>query len=131
MKIYYNQHLKQLSRDLRNNSTLGEVLLWKQLKGRKMMGYQFMRQKPIEKYIVDFYCSKLKLVIEVDGSSHNDKVEEDMKRQNEIEKLGIRFLRFDDGIVKSQMFHVLRGIEDFIVELEKQNQIQTTPNPLF
>lgn len=127
MKIYYNQNLKQLSRDLRDNSTLSEVLLWKQLKGKKMMGYTFMRQKPIDKYIVDFYCSKLKLVIEIDGSSHNDKVEEDLKRQNEIEMLGIRFLRIDDGMVKREIQHVIRVIEDFILELEKQSQIQTTP----
>lgn len=91
------------------------------------MGYQFMRQKPIEKYIVDFYCSKLKLAIEVDGNSHNEKAEEDLKRQNELEKLGITFLRLDDLAVKSQIQHIIRVIEDFIEELEKQNQILTTP----
>ncbi|MBI4931906.1 MAG: endonuclease domain-containing protein [Bacteroidetes bacterium] len=127
MKIYYNQKLKQYSRDLRNNSTLSEVLLWKQLKGRKMKGYQFMRQKPIEKYIVDFYCSKLKLAIEVDGSSHNEKAEKDLKRQTELEKLGIIFLRLDDNLIKTQIHHIIRVIEDFIEELEKQNQLQTTP----
>ena len=51
------------SRELRKNSTLAEILLWNELKGRKMLGYQFMRQKPIDKYIVDFYSSKLKLII--------------------------------------------------------------------
>lgn len=127
MKIYYNSNLIQLSRDLRNNSTPSEVLLWNQLKGRKMKGYQFMRQKPIYKYIVDFYCSKLKLAIEVDGSSHNEKAEEDLKRQNELEKSGITFLRLDDLMVKSQMQHVLRVVEDFIEELELKNNIQTTP----
>lgn len=86
-----------------------------------------MRQKPIEKYIVDFYYSKLKLVIEVDGSSHNEKAEEDIKRQSDIEKLGIVFLRLDDKSIKTQIHHVVRVIEDFIEELEKQ--IQTTPCP--
>ncbi len=86
-----------------------------------------MRQKPIDKYIVDFYCSKLKLAIEVDGSSHNEKAEEDLKRQNELEKLGIVFLRLDDKAIKIQIQHVVRVIEDFIEELEKQNQIQITP----
>ena len=127
MKIHYNSNLKQLSRDLRNNSTLSEVLLWNQLKGRKMKGYQFMRQKPIEKYIVDFYCSKLKLAIEVDGNSHNEKAGEDLKRQNELEKLGITFLRLDDSAVKSQIQQIERVIEDFIEELEIKNKIQTTP----
>ena len=64
MKILYNPGLKQRARELRNQGILSEVLLWNQLKGRKIYGYQFMRQKPIGEYIVDFYCSKLKLVIE-------------------------------------------------------------------
>ena len=80
MKIYYNPKLKARARELRNNSTLAEVLLWNQLKARKMKSYQFMRQKPIGNYIVDFLCSKLKLVIEIDGESHVDKVEYDNKR---------------------------------------------------
>ncbi len=80
MKIYYNLKLKKLVRELRNDSTLSEVVLWNQLKVRKMRNYQFMRQKPIAGYIVDFFCSKLKLVIEVDGASHVDKVEEDKLR---------------------------------------------------
>jgi len=70
MKIRYNSKLKQLARNLRNNSTLSEVLLWNELKARKVKGLRFMRQKPIGHYIVDFYCSKLKLAIEIDGDSH-------------------------------------------------------------
>ncbi|WKZ20402.1 MAG: DUF559 domain-containing protein [Candidatus Jettenia sp. CY-1] len=70
MRIYYNPKLKALSRELRKNSTLSEILLWNKLKARKMRGYQFMRQKPIDNYIADFYCSKLRLVIEIDGNSH-------------------------------------------------------------
>ncbi len=77
MRIYYNPKVKKLARELRNDSTLSEVLLWNQLKARKMRGYQFMRQKPIGEYIVDFFCSKLKLVIEIDGESHVDKYEQD------------------------------------------------------
>ena len=95
MKIRYNPKLKQRARDLRNKSTLSEVLLWNELKAKKMKGYQFMRQKPIGNYIVDFFCSKLKLVIEVDGESHNEKVEYDRMRQNHLEALGLSFLRFD------------------------------------
>lgn len=71
MKIHYNPKLKTLSRNLRNNSILAEVLFWDQLKARKMRDYQFMRQKPIDQYIVDFFCSKLRLVIEIDGESHD------------------------------------------------------------
>ncbi len=114
MKIHYNPKLKQLSRELRNNSTLSEVLLWNQLKGRKMKGYQFMRQKPIDNYIVDFFCSKLRLIIEIDGDSHIDKREEDEMRQRRLEGLGLTVLRFSDVEVKRQMDGVLRAIESWI-----------------
>ncbi len=126
MKIYYNPNLKQFSRDLRNNSTLSEVLLWNFLKARKMGGYQFMRQKPILNYIVDFYCSKLKLIIEIDGDSHINKFSKDKKRQTELEKLGLNFLRFTDQEVKKSMTDVLNAIENYIYEFEKRQP----PNPL-
>jgi very-short-patch-repair endonuclease len=116
MKIYYNPILKHRSQNLRNNSTLSEILLWQQLKGRKMKGYQFMRQKPINNYIVDFYCSKLKLVIEVDGESHllDGAQEKDEKRQKKLESLGLHFLRFDDIAVKQNIESVILSIEEWI-----------------
>lgn len=61
----YNLNLKLKARDLRNNSTLSEVLLWKKLRALQMMGYKFNRQKPIENYMVDFYCKALNLVIDL------------------------------------------------------------------
>ncbi len=67
MKIHYNPKLKTIARKLRKQGVLSEVLLWDHIKGKKMNGYQFMRQKPVGEYIVDFYCSKLKLVVEIDG----------------------------------------------------------------
>ena len=128
MKIHYSPKLKELSRQLRKkNSTLSEVLLWDELKARKMHGYQFMRQKPILNYIVDFFCSKLKLVIEIDGNSHNheDAYKADLIRQKEIEKLGIRFIRFDDLDIKHNISNVLRTIESFILEFEEKNNPPT------
>jgi len=116
MKIYYNPKLKALSRELRKNSTLAEVLLWNQLKARKMKGYQFMRQKPIGDYIVDFYCSKLKLVIEIDGESHSGHSREDTIRQRKLESLGLSFLRFYDSDVKRNLDGVLRAIGHWIDE---------------
>ncbi len=94
--IPYDPALKHLARRLRNNSTLSEVLLWKQLKGKKMGGYAFYRQRPIDRYIVDFFCPELMLAIEVDGSSHDQRGEADLERQERLESLGVRFLRFDD-----------------------------------
>jgi very-short-patch-repair endonuclease len=114
MKIYYNPKLKQKARELSKNSTLSEILLWNNLKGRQIYGYQFMRQKPIGDYIVDFFCSKLKLIIEIDGISHLDKEKYDNERQERLESMGLFFLRFSDIEVKKNMQGVLRAIEDFI-----------------
>ena len=79
----YNLKLKELARDLRNNSTKSEVILWLKLKGKQMYGYDFHRQKPIDNYIVDFFCHELMLAIEVDGYSHQleDVYFKDVKRK--------------------------------------------------
>ena len=131
MKIYYNPKLKQLSRNLRNNSTLSEVLLWRQIKGRKIQGYQFSRQKPIGNYIVDFYCSKLKLVIEIDGCSHDNKIEYDRKRQYFLEKIGLAVLRFYDLDVKKNLSGVIETIDTWIERHETENNEVQPPNSLF
>jgi very-short-patch-repair endonuclease len=120
MKIYYNPKLKPLARKLRNNSTLSEILLWEEVKGRKMLGYRFLRQKPIGEYIADFFCNKLKLVIEVDGDSHDEfKFESDMNRQNWLESIGLFVLRFDDLEIKKDMDNVLMAIEGWIRNKEE------------
>jgi len=114
MKITYNPKLKQLSRNLRNHSTLSEVLLWVRLKSRQRLGFQFSRQKPIGNYIADFYCSKLKLVIEIDGESHYGNEKKDKTRQAFLESLGLTVLRFDDDQVKKDMDGVLTVIDKWI-----------------
>jgi very-short-patch-repair endonuclease len=116
MIIKYNPRLKSFARDLRNKSTLSEVLLWNHLKGKKMLGYAFTRQKPLGDYIVDFYCHRLRLAIEIDGGSHFDKLNEDNSRQVKLEKMGIRFLRFGDVQVKMNMESVILEIEEWIKE---------------
>ena len=112
--IPYQPHLKQLARQLRNNSTLAEVLLWHELKSRKIYGYDFDRQKPLDAYIVDFYCKELQLAIEIDGDSHDYSYPEDISRQHRLEALGVHFLRFTDAEVKQDMANVLRTIEIWI-----------------
>lgn len=114
MKTLYNPKLKSLSRNLRNNSTLSEVLLWNQIKSRKVKGYQFMRQKPIDDYIVDFYCGKLNLVIEIDGESHSEKADADLIRQKKLESMGLSVLRFYDLDVKRNIEGVVSAIEKWI-----------------
>ena len=112
--IPYDPALKEKARELRNNSTETEILLWKFLKGRQMCGYDFHRQKPLDKYIVDFFCNELMLVIEIDGDSHIGKEKYDKVRQNRLESVGIRFLRFDAMKVYYHTDSVLKEIEDWI-----------------
>jgi very-short-patch-repair endonuclease len=106
--------LKSRAKNLRKKGVLSEVLLWNQLKGRKMNGYQFMRQKPIGDYIVDFFCDKLRLVIEIDGESHDGRFLYDVERQEFLESIGFTVLRFNDADVKRDMANVLLAIEGWI-----------------
>ena len=79
-----------------------------------MLGFDFDRQRPINKYIVDFYCKELSVAIEIDGNTHFYRDEQDDQRQKELENMGVRFLRFDDSEVKKNMTNVLRVIADWI-----------------
>jgi len=129
--LSYNPILKDLARDLRNNSTLSEVLLWKYLKGGQMLGYDFDRQKPVDNFIVDFFCNELMLAIEIDGETHNYKIRCDRERQKRIEALGVCFLRFTDEEVKQNIEGVVAEIERWIREnVRGAGEIQPTPAPL-
>jgi len=119
MKIYYNPKLKKLARKLRNNMSPPEILLWNQLK-RKKLGYDFHRQKPIDNYIVDFFCSKLKLIVEVDGEFHKDKGEEDIVRQSRLESLGLKVLRFKASDIMKNLNDVIEAIVNYIEVFEKK-----------
>jgi very-short-patch-repair endonuclease len=119
--IPYNPKLKQFARDLRNNSTLSEILLWRQIKGQALK-YEFHRQVPIDEFIVDFYCHELKLAIEIDGDSHNDKYNYDMNRQTKLQDLGVKFIRFSDVDVKKNMNGVLSALKNEIDEV-----VRTSP----
>jgi very-short-patch-repair endonuclease len=124
--IPYNPKLKELARELRNNSTKAEIILWLKLKGKQMYGYDFHRQKPIDNYILDFFCYELMLGIEVDGYSHEflEVYNKDIIKEKKMNEFGISVLRFSDKEVLKDMENVIRAIEFYIVEYEKH-----TPNP--
>ena len=117
--IPYNPKLKELARKLRNNSTFTEILLWDYLKGKRMCGYDFDRQKPIDNYIVDFYCKDLMLAIEIDGESHYGRENKDEKRDKRLNRLGVTVLRFDDLDVRYDLEKVVDKIEEWIKENTK------------
>ena len=120
--IPYNSYLKDLAKKLRNDSTLGEILLWKELNNRQMYGYDFHRQKPLLNYIVDFYCYELNLVIEIDGQYHNHEEQDqaDLLRDKELESHDLTVLRFTEMEVRKDMANVLRTIEQHILEYRNE-----------
>ena len=125
----YNRTLKEFSRNLRSHSTLSEILLWQKLRASQFRGYGFNRQKPLGNYIVDFYCRKLDLVIEIDGNSHEyeEAVLDDEKRQRVLEQLGVYFLRFPDLEVKRSMASVMNEIGFFMDDFEGKSGAVKSP----
>lgn len=97
---------------MRNHSTSAECILWKALQKRKLAGRKFRRQQSIENYIVDFYCPREKLVIELDGAYHSQKktLEYDQRRTEKLEALGYKVLRFKNKFVFQSLNLVLKAI---------------------
>jgi very-short-patch-repair endonuclease len=114
--LLYNRNLKQLSRQLRENMTDAEKHLWTKVRMKQLKGYQFYRQKPIGDYIVDFFCPRAKLVIEIDGSHHlvSETIEYDRIRDDYLSSLGLRVLRFTNTEVLTNIEGVVESIENKI-----------------
>jgi cyclase len=110
------------AKELRNHLTASENIFWLRLK-ENFKGYKFRRQHPILIYVVDFYCHKLKLVIEVDGPIHDseDAKRYDKKRQQDLEDLNLTVLRFTNEQVKNQIECVIETISSFIMNRAKRN----------
>ena len=108
----YNTNLKQPSRDLRNNMTDAEQLLWRKLRRKQILGLQFYRQKPILNFIVDFYCPAANLVIECDGGQHYtaEGLEADRARDQALVQLGLNMLRFDNRQILTEIDGVVEKI---------------------
>jgi very-short-patch-repair endonuclease len=102
---------------LRKEMTMTEKIFWEQLKKNQIKGYRFRAQHPIGKFIVDFYCPKVLLAIELDGKIHLNKIviERDDGREIEIQKLGIRILRFTNEDILKNIEKVLQTISDSLV----------------
>ncbi|MGH7800206.1 MAG: endonuclease domain-containing protein [Thermodesulfobacteriota bacterium] len=112
--LYYNKNLKSLARELRKNMTDAEKLLWSKVRRKQFRGYQFYRQRIIGNYIVDFYCPKSKLVIEIDGGQHYSEVgvDTDRLRDKYITDLGLRVLRFTNLDVLQNIEGILEHINE-------------------
>lgn len=100
MNNHYNPNLKKYVNDLRNESvSRAEKYLWKAGLRAKKLGVAFKRQRPIDRFIVDFFSAEINLIIEVDGSSHDTKGSYDRYRQDRLEAFGYTVIRFQEGEV--------------------------------
>ena len=116
MRINNLNYLKERRKNLRNNPTKYEDLLWKQLVNKKLDGLKFRRQHSFNHYIVDFYCATYKLIIEVDGEIHNqpEYQENDRIRDEALKQLGCHILRFTNQQVEHELESVIQEIQNYI-----------------
>jgi len=124
MKLYkfipYDKELVYRARELRKSETEAERIFWiKILKNKKLIDFKFTRQKPVGNFIVDFYCAKLKLAIEIDGGIHKFQKTRDDERDNLLkQKFGLRILRYKNEDVLNNTKFIL---DDFIERINKYN----------
>ncbi len=123
--LNYQASLKMPSRELRNTMTESERVLWQRLRSRQVQGVQFYRQKPIGRFIVDFYAPSAKLVIEVDGSQHyeEDGLQRDKERNAYLSAFGLRVLRFNNRQVLMEI--------DAVMDVIDRAVVKSPPAPLF
>ena len=118
----YNKNLQPLASALRKNMTKAEASLWKYvLKEKQLKGYQFRRQRPVLKYIADFLCKELMLIVEVDGITHDteETVAKDRQRESDLRKEGFKIVRFTDEEVLTNINGVADQLAITVEELEK------------
>jgi very-short-patch-repair endonuclease len=116
-------HIMHRASKLRENETEAEKVFWQLVKNNKFGGYKFRRQHALAHFVVDFYCHKLQLVIELDGSIHylQEVMENDLQRQNELEMMGMKVHRFSNEEVLSQPTKVREQLQQIITQIEKTN----------
>lgn len=111
--INNRKHLKEFRKELRNNATRSESMLWKALQRKQLENRKFRRQHSLGNYIVDFYCPSEKLIVELDGQVHNNFINEryDFQRSKYLERLGLKVLRFENDLIFKQLDMVLEAIK--------------------
>jgi very-short-patch-repair endonuclease len=111
-----------LAKSFRNSMTYYESLLWEKLNGKKICGVRFRRQHPINFFIADFYSHEVRLVVEVDGEIHTGKIDYDDGRSAEMEKFGIKVIRFTNFEIENNIVEVIYRIETIVNERLKNPQ---------
>ncbi|HPA25763.1 MAG TPA: endonuclease domain-containing protein [bacterium] len=121
-ELFNHSNQKPIRAKLRNSMTKGEVVLWNKLRFNQF-GYKFRRQHGIGKYIVDFYCPELKLIIEIDGGTHNyaNNPDYEIERQTYLESLGFKIKRYTNELIANDLNSVLSDLYNYCQSLVKQN----------
>ena len=117
----------ETARQFRKEPTRSEHVLWQALRGKKLDGNKFRRQQPISNFVVDFYNSDFRLVIEIDGSIHDNQIEYDQARQEVLEELGLNILRVKADVVEKNLPAVLDEIHKKIAELKLKTNAFPSP----
>ncbi len=129
VSMFYNAspEIFEKAKYLRKNMTSAERILWEHLKGKKMLNLRFRPQHPIYKFIADFYCHPLKIIIEIDGGIHhsNDQHKYDIDREDEIRNWGIKIIRFNNEEIVNNLDNVLNKIKEVCI-----NQTRKPLSPL-
>ncbi len=115
-QLPFKPQLKERAKELRKAGNLAEILFWKQVRNKQFLNLDFHRQKIIGNYIVDFYCPALQLVVEIDGCSHNDKIEYDRERDDYLESLELKIIHYNDEDVKQNLNSVMENLREYCVE---------------
>ena len=119
--VPYDNGLNEKARENRRNPTPAEKKLWfEALQGRRLSGLKFTRQKPLDRYIVDFYCAELMLAIEIDGDSHDAQARYDEARTRRLNALGVEVVRYANA-------EVMNNVEGVCVDLQKRVSEMRTP----
>ena len=115
--VFYDKRLTSLARKNRRNATAPEKKFWYEvLSNRSIVSYKFLRQKPLDQFIVDFYCAELKLAIELDGDSHGEQREHDEKRTELLKEKGIEVIRYTNIDVMENLEGVYEDLSKKIAE---------------
>lgn len=118
--LKYLDKLKEISKKNRKNPTEAEKIFWNLVVSRNKLKYRFLRQKPIGRCILDFYCSSLLLNIEIDGSSHNFKKGWDEARDKYLEIRGIKTIRYTNDEILNNIDKVILDLKEKINQREKE-----------
>lgn len=132
MHLSNDPSTKEFRQKLRRESTAAERILWRQLRGKQILGLKFRQQHGYGAYVLDFFCPTIRLCIEVDGEVHNSSEAQahDNERTGFLEQQNIKVIRFKNEEIENDVKNVVYRIKEFIINRDWETRYVKTPNPL-